>query len=265
MRISKRDAAPGRCPLLVLASKYTMNTTLTSILRASLICLLSTQALLACSIRWNWPRHAIDVVATAQVRASEPIMLEVMTGELVEVKEAKIVLSAVEFLTCDEYERPNLPGFSLRRLLLGEAHAHGPTTPTRIGTPHAIDLLDGAHSLQIGQFQPPPGEYCALRLHFGQGDDDVLGLADPAELEGTSLRIRAHGVELETGAAFDTTHIFESPWVFGDESDQQASLTIALNTHDTFAVMPMLEEDPERRARMALMQAAQTITVEVEQ
>jgi hypothetical protein len=76
----------------------------------------------------------------------------------------------------------------LGAVLLGTAHAHTPTTPTRLGVPIVQDLRSGDPS-SPGLIRPPPGRYCAVRWAVGPADDDALGLAGAPGMAGMTARV----------------------------------------------------------------------------
>ena len=103
-------------------------------------------------------------------------------GYRVRLKRAMITFGEVELVFCDgEGERTDrLLGSSRARALsdLGSsrARAHSETTPTQLGVPVIVDLMEGSGiPLFAGTLKPPPGRYCAVRVTCTPADEDALG------------------------------------------------------------------------------------------
>lgn len=102
-----------------------------------------------------------------------PMVSAVQTdrGYRVRLKRAMITFGEVELVFCDgEGERAES--------LLGSsrARAHSETTPTQLGVPVIVDLMEGSGiPLFAGTLKPPPGRYCAVRVTCTPADEDALG------------------------------------------------------------------------------------------
>ncbi|QDG53079.1 hypothetical protein FIV42_20720 [Persicimonas caeni] len=267
----------------------------------------SAVALGACSWRIDWPEHRLDVFITHESeteRAGQGEQVEqgasadaVIVNDLgfeVRVDAAYLVTDTVTLLACDEVDDPrDLPGFSLRtltRALLPSAHAHGPTTPTRLGTPH-VEALVGAssrssHPWRIGEFLPPPGDYCAVRLDVRAADDDAIGLPADVDMVGRTLYVRGTYLapdedapnenapkpfELATGAAFDieldkvaSTTGAAAPWSFPRSGAKTGRVILNKNMAAWFEGVDFTDADPEQTARAVLLNARESIELDVE-
>jgi len=102
-----------------------------------------------------------------------------------------LTISAVELHQCVE------TGWSL----IPSAHAHVPSSSTRLGTPAAEDLTRGTGGARIiGVISPPPGRYCKAYAILSPADDDLLNMTalPTSKLEGhTSVRVLQHPDEEE--------------------------------------------------------------------
>ncbi len=156
-----------------------------------------------------------------------------------------ITVSSVELLPCAQVGWKRL----LRHLSpVGTAWAHTVSNPTRLGTPHVVDLggADGA-VIRLGAVHPPPGRYCHARIVFEPADDDAEGLAaaargeTPVNMVGRTLHLRGtlatsrdgepqpFEVNLATRASVDV--LLE--WVTLSEAEPRAAVMFAL-TWDTW-------------------------------
>ena len=211
----------------------------------------------ACSIRFNWPRHQLTVSARVETQGLE---------------RAYLVHDVVELLTCQQLEQPTLPpgfGTAQRRWTVSLAHAHGPTTPTRIGDTCVLELAPEPRATELGAFAPPPGEYCAVRLSWSAADEDAIGReAASVEMLGRSLWAQAtpegHAQRLEawTGASFDVTLEFDEPLQLGDDEDVIAELVLRYRLKGIARGLRPNEE-PEARARALLLELRERVSVEV--
>lgn len=97
-----------------------------------------------------------------------------------------LTISAVELHQCVESEWSMIPA----------AHAHVPSSSTRLGTPAAEDLTRGTGGARIiGEISPPPGRYCKAYAILSPADDDLLNMTalPTSALEGnTSVRVLEH-------------------------------------------------------------------------
>lgn len=74
-----------------------------------------------------------------------------------------------------------------------EAHAHGGSTPTRLGFGRVESLLAAPGApFNAGALAPPPGRYCELSLGLRAADEDAEGL--PAELSVVGETIHLEGL-----------------------------------------------------------------------
>lgn len=131
---------------------------------------------------------------------------EDVNGERVTFSALHVALGGAELVPCAADALLHRTG----ELLVPVARAHSETTPTRLGTPLVVDVLDAeARALPWGTLRPPPRRYCALRVSALPADEDAQYAPGDGAMLGRTLRgagVRAAGdeaLELSSTAAFD--------------------------------------------------------------
>ena len=144
----------------------------------------------------------IEVDVAYQPEAT-PAQIRTDLGYRVALERALIVLGKVELIRCDN--------FVMDRMNLGEllaparARAHVLDTPTSLGVPLIIDLMESAGTPQFaGTMKPPPGHYCGIRVLGMPADQDAVGLSDE------NLDMMQHSV-LVAGQVIDTSSGEQTP------------------------------------------------------
>lgn len=107
---------------------------------------------------------------------------------------ALIVLGPVELVECDNFARVLWGLFTAAR-----AKAHAPETPTSLGIPLVLDLLEsGGIGFVVGTIRPPPGRYCAIRVVGAPADGDAVGLKNNVEMLDRSVFLTGEIEDTET-------------------------------------------------------------------
>lgn len=71
-----------------------------------------------------------------------------------------------------------------------EAHAHGETSPTRLGLARIESLLTPPGMTDsLGELAPPPGRYCSVILGLHAADEDASGLPEDKAVLGKSVLV----------------------------------------------------------------------------
>ena len=95
---------------------------------------------------------------------------------------------------------------TLYELLIPTADAHTESTPTRIGEPLVVNVLNpDTEELEFGHFSPPPASYCGITVHMHPADADSRGLPSP-DMAGKVIRLE--GTYTVTGGS-TTTFLIE--------------------------------------------------------
>lgn len=160
----------------------------------------------ACSVRFNWPRHVIDVRVVTQTQTSAP-HTPVWAN-----------LDRVELVPCEDQTR----GYAAR--LLAKAHAHGVSTDTILAVHHVLNLSDDDATL--GQWTPPAGSYCEVDVLFAPADDDAIGLARQPALRGHSAQMGAQRTTRKIGARLR----LQAPVVLPEDDDTHRRMTLLIHT-----------------------------------
>ena len=75
-------------------------------------------------------------------------------------------------------------------LVVPVAHAHTESTPTKLGEPLVVNVLNpDTEELEFGHFSPPPASYCGITVHMHPADADARGLPTTFSMVGLVLRI----------------------------------------------------------------------------
>ncbi len=101
-----------------------------------------------------------------------------------QIDEVVVVVSAVELHACAPQKS------SFRFELIPSAHAHVPSSSTRLGVPGATALFDGREgSRVVGELGVPLETFCEAWLIFAPADDDVMNVTsvDDSNLVGSTL------------------------------------------------------------------------------
>ncbi len=135
----------------------------------------------------------IEVDVAYQPEAT-PAAIRTDVGYRVRLDRAFIVVGKVELLRCDNFVR------DLWHLVVpAMARAHELTSPTSLGVPFVLDLMEGAGTPQLaGTLRPPPGKYCSIRITGMPADEDAEGLHEE------NLDMMSH-TALASGEVEDTT------------------------------------------------------------
>ena len=143
--------------------------------------------------------NGIEVDVAYQPEAT-PAQIRTDMGYRVALERALIVVGKVELIPCDNFV------MDLGRLLVpARARAHVLDTPTSLGVPLIIDLMESAGTPEFaGTMKPPPGRYCGIRVLGMPADEDAVGLSDE------NLDMMQHSV-LVAGQVRDVTTGEETP------------------------------------------------------
>ena len=119
-------------------------------------------------------------------------------GVTIELSSAYIVLSEMDLRTdCGASPFAWLLD-SLYELALPAAHAHTESTPTKLGTPLVVNVINpDSEELEFGHFSPAAGSYCGITVHMHPADADARNL--PAALSMAGLVLHIEG-SYDTGA-----------------------------------------------------------------
>lgn len=135
----------------------------------------------------------IEVDVAYQPEAT-PAAIRTDMGYRVRLDRAFIVVGKVELVRCDNFVLDLWNWIAPSR-----ARAHELTSPTSLGVPLVLDLMESAGTpLFAGTLRPPPGKYCSIRITGMPADQDAEGLHDE------NLEMMNHTV-LVTGKVEDTT------------------------------------------------------------
>ena len=135
---------------------------------------------------------------------STPAQIRTDMGYRVALDRALLVVGKVELIQCDNFVADLLDFFAPAR-----AKAHAFDTPTTLGEPLVIDLMESSGTPQYaGTMKPPPGRYCGIRVLGMPADQDAVGLTDE------NLEMMQHSVLIK-GRVVDTTSDEESPLAAG--------------------------------------------------
>ena len=129
--------------------------------------------------------------------AATPAAVRTDLGYRVRLERAIIAFGRVELIRCDNFV------LDLWKLVgAAQARAHEFSSPTSLGVPLVIDLMESAGvPLFAGTLRPPPGRYCGIRVTGMPADQDAEGLTD-ANLDMTENSVLIAGrVEDESGQA----------------------------------------------------------------
>lgn len=227
----------------------------------------------ACSIRIDWPRHEVRVEAIEGGMIAD---MPARAGDDVEVRvvRAYLVVSAITLTACDA--APTLPWQTLARgFALSSAHAHGPTTPTRLGQQRVLALHRDAHRVTLGLMEPPPGDYCAMTLNVAAADADAPGLPDDRAPAGASLWVQGqwrragdatwHEQVWTTPASFDV-RAAPTPgrvWRFGADDAQRGAVSARLgDLSRLFDGVGVGVDPPDVQARQLLSNARDALVID---
>jgi len=163
-------------------------------------------------------------VDVAYQPVATPAQVRTDMGYRVHLERALIAIGRVELIECDSFV------LGLWELVApARARAHESATPTSLGVPLVVDLMEGAGApLFAGTLRPPPGRYCGIRVVAMPADDDAEGLTpenldmmqhsilimgqveDMATGHSAPLLVRIWDV-LECEMLFDRPLVFNSP------------------------------------------------------
>jgi hypothetical protein len=174
----------------------------------------------------------IEVDVAYQPEAT-PAQIRTDMGYRVALDRALIVLGRVELIRCDDFVT------DLWQLVApGRARAHTLDTPTSLGVPLVIDLMESAGSPEYaGTIKPPPGRYCGMRVLGMPADPDAAGLSDE-NLEMMQWSVLVEGRVLDTSSGddsalrvriwevFDCEMRFDRPLVFDSPVLETVSIQI---------------------------------------
>ncbi len=143
---------------------------------------------------------------------TEPTPFEIRTdlGYRIRLDRALVAVGQVELIRCDNSVADLWELFGAAR-----ARAHVLDTPTSLGEPLVLDLMEGAGTPEYaGTMKPPPGRYCGVRLVGMPADADAPGLDEKNQemTEHTVLvegRVRAEGEETQTELFVPITDLLE--------------------------------------------------------
>jgi len=172
-------------------------------------------------------------VDVAYQPAATPAQVRTDAGYSVQLHRALLAVGKVELIECDNFVR------SLWRFVApARARAHAFATPTSLGVPLVIDLMESAGTAQFaGTLRPPPGRYCGIRVLAMPADRDAEGLTD-ANLDMMQHSVLIEGQVEESGTGLWTpllTRIwevlqcemwFDRPMVFDSPVLQNVSIRI---------------------------------------
>lgn len=114
--------------------------------------------------RWESPKLAVGLMAARQTEG--PLRFSLDTQEY-EIDQFVVSVSAVEIHLCEVAANP----------FVSTAHAHVPSSATRLGTPVVDDVLRGGGSARIfGEIAPPAGDYCEVYVVVTPADEDIVNL-----------------------------------------------------------------------------------------
>ena len=89
-------------------------------------------------------------------------------------------------------------------LVVPAAYAHTESTPTKLGTPLVVNVLNPeSEELEFGHFSPPPASYCGITVHMHPADADARDL--PTTLSMIGLVVHITGSYDTGGGATDFT------------------------------------------------------------
>jgi hypothetical protein len=113
-------------------------------------------------------------VDVAYQPAATPASVRTDMGYRVRLERALIAVGKVELIKCDNFV------LDLWRIVApGRARAHEFSSPTSLGVPVVIDLMESAGvPLFAGTIRPPPGSYCGIGVVGMPADQDAEGLTD---------------------------------------------------------------------------------------
>ena len=139
--------------------------------------------------------EGIEVDVSYQAPAT-PQAVQTDLDHWVKLDRALVALGRVELLRCDNFARTVWELF-----VPGRARAHEQSTPTSLGVPIIVDLMESSGSLQFaGTLRPPPGRYCGIRVVAAPADADAVGASpDKAEMLESSVLLEGLIEQPETG------------------------------------------------------------------
>lgn len=139
--------------------------------------------------------EGIEVDVAYQPSAT-PAAVRTDLGYWVRLERAMIAVGRVELISCDNFVLD-----LWKRVSVSTAKAHELSSPTSLGVPLVIDLMESAGvPLFAGTLRPPPGRYCGIRVVGMPADQDAEGLTD-ANLDMLENSVVTAGlVEDEEGA-----------------------------------------------------------------
>lgn len=216
----------------------------------------------------------IEVDVAYQPEAT-PAQIRTDLGYRVALDRALIVVGKVELLRCDNFVTDLWSLFTT-----GRARAHVLDTPTSLGVPIVIDLMESAGIAEFaGTLKPPPGRYCGMRVLGMPADLDAAGLTDEnLEMMQHSVLIAGQVVDVASGETFplladigdifDCEMRFERPLVFDRPILESVSIQIgqtswfdgidfALESSD--AVQRQITENIRSSLRAVLADAAESL------
>ena len=172
-------------------------------------------------------------VDVAYQPAATPAAVRTDLGYRVRLERAIIAFGRVELIRCDNFV------LDLRKLVTARrAKAHEFSSPTSLGVPLVIDLMESAGvPLFAGTLRPPPGRYCGIRVTGMPADQDAEGLTDE-NLDRTENSVLVAGrIEDESGQATSALVAkisdvlpceirFERPLVFDGPTLESVSIQI---------------------------------------
>ncbi len=144
-----------------------------------------------------------------------------------------LAVGSVELYECEAASV--LPTLELP-LGVKSALAHSVSSPTRLGEPGVISLTGTADdAFALGTLEPPPGDYCALRVGLAVADSDASHLPSDTNLVGLTLYVAGtyqkgadQPVPFEASTDVEVVrHLDLEPLSLGDEEDSEVTLTIA--------------------------------------
>ncbi len=170
-------------------------------------------------------------------------------GYRVRLERAMITFGEVELVFCDGVTEQ-----ALRLFRASRARAHSETTPTELGVPVIVDLMEtGGVPLFAGTLKPPPGRYCAVRVTGTPTDDDAQGseLQRKAMLNATVLlegsvegpeAERLGPISVRLTGRMQSELRFARPLLL-DEQERSGSLSVRINTLQWFDGIDFAAQD----------------------